>query len=671
MGPERQRLSGNRVVRSTGEHVSRSTPADDVGYTRRVSGERTQSLDAPRTEPGPAPSRAILSASVVLLLTVLAYLPVWQAQFIWDDDAHLMHTPLQTSLNGLRQVWLRPGFMPQYYPVVHTSFWIEQKVWGQHPLGYHLTNVLLHGVNAVLIWRLLAKLGVPGAFVAGCIFAVHPVHAESVAWVSERKNTLSTLFYLLCAMSYLRFDQPARRWAWYVIATIALIAALLSKSVTCSLPAAMLLVIWWKRGRITWRDAAPLLPWFAIGLLAGLHTAAVERNSVGASGAEWAYSPVSRLLIAGPAVCFYAMKLIIPWPLSFNYEKWNVDAASMSAWLCVAVGFAVLASLCVMAKRGRRGPLVAALLFAGTLFPALGFFNLYPMRFYFVADHFQYLASIGLIAAIVAGISQWSKLAPWRKTLSSIVILTLLSLTLVRASVFRDERTLWSDTIERSPGAWMPYSSLAGVNLERGQDLEQSFALLNESLRLYPDQAESHLLLGELYQRIGQTDDAIASYRTAMRIRPRNFRAHEALARLLVTQNRMDDAALLYVEALKIEPRFEAGRLALAQIYQRLGKPEDAIAEYRRAIQLNPDTAAARAGLAGLLFKAGQVDEAITLMQQACALEPGNAVYHNNAGAFLESRGRTSEAIAHYRLAAELKPNFVEPANALRRLGQP
>src|SRR5262249_45486376 len=157
---------------------------------------------------------------------------------------------------GLGRIWFEPQASPQYYPLVFTSFWIENKLWGLRPLGFHLVNVLLHAANAILVWRILKRLEVRGALVVGAIFALHPVHVESVAWVTERKNMLSGLFYLLTLRAWLRWDSidADRKWQWYTLSLILFICALLSKSVTATLPAVILVIIWWKRGRNSARD---------------------------------------------------------------------------------------------------------------------------------------------------------------------------------------------------------------------------------------------------------------------------------------------------------------------------------------------------------------------------------------------------------------------------------
>jgi hypothetical protein len=350
--------------------------------------------------------RPIVCGGLLVLLTLVAYLPVLQyGGFIWDDDFYVSNNPLLRSVNGLVRIWTEPTATPQFYPLVHTTFWIEYHLWQLNPFGYHLVNVLLHALNAVLFWRLLTKLDLPQAWVAAAVFALHPVCVESVAWISERKNVLSAFLYLSSALVYVEFwmwGSDKRRWVPYAAAFALFVGALLSKTVTCTLPATLLIVLWWKRGRIKWGDVLPLVPFFVAGAALGLTTAWIERYRAGAMGGEWDLSFADRWMVAGRAVTFYAAKLLYPHPLSFVYERWQIVAGAWQQWLFPLGVIALLATLWALRERIGRGPLAAAAAFVAILGPALGFVNVYPFRYSFVADHFQYLASLAVITLVAA-----------------------------------------------------------------------------------------------------------------------------------------------------------------------------------------------------------------------------------------------------------------------------
>jgi hypothetical protein len=248
-------------------------------------------------------------------VTGIAYWPALQGALLWDDERHVTRPDLQ-SLHGLWRIWSELGASQQYYPVLHSAFWIEHCIWGDSVLGYHLVNVLLHSVSAYLVMRIMRRLSLPGAWLGGLIFALHPVCVEAAAWISEQKSTLSAVFYLAAALVYLDFAQldnygldyhDTRGKRRYWLAAALFVLALASKSVTATLPAVLLVIIWWRRGRLEWkRDVLPLLPWFAVGAPAGLFTAWVERTIIGANGAVFALTLPQRFLLAGRVIWFYA-----------------------------------------------------------------------------------------------------------------------------------------------------------------------------------------------------------------------------------------------------------------------------------------------------------------------------------------------------------------------------
>ena len=344
-----------------------------------------------------------LFAAALVLAVLFVYQPAWHGGFIWDDDAHVTRPELR-SWHGLYRIWFDLGATQQYYPLLHSAFWLEHKLWGDATLGYHLVNILLHATAAVLVALILRRLAIPGAYLAAAIFALHPVQVESVAWITELKNTLSAVFYLGAMLVYLRFDQT-RKTPLYWWALGLFVLGLLSKTVTATLPAALLVIFWWRQGRLSWRrDVVPLLPFFGLGAAAGVLTAWVERKLIGAEGAAFELTIIERCLIAGRAIWFYLGKLVWPAELIFIYPRWHVSQAIWWQYLFPAAALLLLAVLWGLRRRW-RGPLAGLLFFVGTLLPVLGFCNVYPFIYSFVADHFQYLASLGMITLASAGVA--------------------------------------------------------------------------------------------------------------------------------------------------------------------------------------------------------------------------------------------------------------------------
>jgi hypothetical protein len=360
-----------------------------------------------------------LWAGVLAILALVSFWPAIQGSFLWDDDHYVTQNMSLRTVDGLVHEWVPPLQTVQYYPLTFTTFWVEYHLWNKMPLGYHIVNLLLHAGSTILVWRLLRRLAVPGAWVAAAIWAVHPLQVETVAWITERKNVLSGLLFFASAWFYLEFAGLAdsdekrptlklnNRWGAYGLSLLLFAAALLSKTVACSLPAALLIVLWWKN-KLNRQAVLGLIPFFILGLALAMVTARMEvdPNGVGAAGPEWILSPVQRLLIAGRGIWFYVGKLILPLHLSFNYPKINPDPHDAMQWLYVIATLTVLGILAATTRKLGRGPLAAALFYIVTLFPSLGFVDVYPFRYSFVADHFQYLSGLALIVLAVAALAR-------------------------------------------------------------------------------------------------------------------------------------------------------------------------------------------------------------------------------------------------------------------------
>jgi tetratricopeptide (TPR) repeat protein len=536
-----------------------------------------------------------LIATGLLCATLAVYLPAIGGGFVWDDDDYVTNNRALRTPAGLVEIWTEVGATPQYYPLAFTTFWIEYQLWGPDPLPFHLLNVLLHAANALLLWIALRRLAVPGALLAAAIFALHPVQVESVAWITERKNVLSTFFYLLSLLAYLRFEpvensEPpaARRWGCYAPSLISFCLALLSKSVTCSLPAAILLLIWWKRGRLSWRSTAATLPFFAVGAAMAAITIWTETHAVGTGGLELGLSAVDRVLVAGRAVWFYLGKLLLPFELVFMYPRWVIDATSWRQIAFPAAALGVVAVLWLARARFGRGPLVVALFFGGTLLPALGLIDVYPMIYSFVADHFQYLASIGPISALAAaGTCAWHRFtsptgteppAHARRRVRALslalpaVVLALLAVqTWRQGRMYEDIETLWRVTLERNPGAIMARTNLANEITLQGRHQEATEMLrrtleLERSLAHPRVWATTHFNLGNHLWREGDREAAVEQYRAALQTDPSYARARRALASLYWELGRLRESLGAYRKYLKQRPDDKEARRELRQL---------------------------------------------------------------------------------------------------------
>jgi protein O-mannosyl-transferase len=530
--------------------------------------------------PPAAWSRPVLLGAILAAGTFAAYAPAIGGAFIWDDDAHVTKAALR-SVAGLGRIWFELGATQQYYPVLHSAFWLEHRWWGDSPLGYHLANVALHALAAGLFGLLLGRLRSAQAiaaasdrtaggvdWIAAAIFALHPVGVESVAWIAEQKNTLSAVFYLLAALAYLGFNPPdnraALRWPYYGLAFVCFGLAVLSKTVTATLPAALLVVLWWQRGRLSWRrEVGPLLPWFGLGVGAGLFNAWVERVYIGAHGVEFALTFPQRCVLCGRAIWFYAGKLLWPTDLVFIYPRWTLVSAVPSQWLGLIGAGAVTAALWAFRRRA-RGPLAGWLVFVGTLFPALGFFNVYPFIFSYVADHFQYLASMGLIA-LAAGACARIPGRKWRVAVVALLLGVLASLTWRQCRVYRDAQTLYEATLERNPDAWLAHLNLGNILLEQGR-LAAALAHYRAAEGLEPDYPSTHFNLGRELQGEGQDAAAIPEFGEVLRLNPADAEACNDLGVSLANNGRWDEAKAQFEQAVRLRPDYPVARANLARV---------------------------------------------------------------------------------------------------------
>src|SRR5277367_5857755 len=641
---------------------------------RRVPAQALQ--ESPAKSPNSKSPAIRFSDSVlwamVFFATLVAYLPALRGGLLWDDSSHLTRPDLQ-SLHGLWRIWFDLHATQQYYPLLHSAFWLEHRMWGDAVVGYHLTNIALHALSACLVMMIMKQLSLRGAWLAGFVFALHPVHVESVAWISEQKSTLSGVFYLASLLTYLRFDQ-GRRKSTYLLATGLFVLALLSKTVTATLPAVLLVIFWWLRGRLERkRDVVPLLPWFALGISAGLLTAWVERTIIGARGADFLLTPVQRVLIAGRVVFFYAAKLLWPANLMFFYPHWGIDPSVWWQWLFPAGLLAIGIGLGLAARR-YRGPLTGFLVFSGTLFPVLGFLNVYPFRFSYVADHFQYLASLGVIipvsSVLVRAIERISSRRAVTIACYFVLILVLGVLTWRQCRMYRDIETLYRESLARNPGSWLAHYNLGVLFAEMPGRLPDAIAEYQAALRIKPDYPEAHVNLGNALSQIpGRQAEAIAEYRAALQIRPDYAEAHNDLGiALSFAPGRLQDAIAEFQAAVQIDPDYAEAHLNLGNVLSQIpGRQPEANADYEAALRINPDYAEAHFDLGNLMARTpGRLQNAIAEYQAALRIKPEYAKAHNELGIVLAKiPGRLPDAIAEFQAALRINPDYAEAHNEL------
>ena len=626
-------------------------------------------------------------AVLLIALVLVAYAPVFRAGFIWDDESHLTQNPCIVGPLGLKEIWTTTQAV--YYPLVLTTFWALHKFFGLLPWPYHILTVLMHAGSAVLLWRVLRQLGVRAAWLGAALWALHPVMVQSVAWVTELKNTQSCLFYLLSIFCFLNWEEqsnlPAtrrtKRILMFSLSFVFFLLASLSKPSVVMLPGVLALCIWWRRRRIRWHDTVSLVPFLVVSALASAWTIWEQKFHANAVGPEWAQTWPERLIIAGRAIWFYLGKLFWPDPLIFIYPRWEIHSSTWMAYLPLVAASVGIILLWLLPGKAGRAVFFAAAYYVVSLFPVLGFFSVYFFRYSFVSDHFQYLASMGPLALAGAAITQGARrlvalrrgpsLLPARQrnavarttewqsfllaAIGGALLLVLGVLTWRQTAIYHNVFTLYTSTLTKNPGCWMAHYNLGIALSDRGKT-DEAIAHYRQAIELRPNYAEAHYNLGRLLAQKGQLDDAVTHYEKALEINPVDAEAHNNLGVTLFGGGRVDEAIVHYQQALTIRPDYADASCNLANALLSKGDLDGAIASYSLCLELSPNQPEAEYDLASALLRKGRTDEAIAHYKTLLELHPNSADADANLGSAFLAKGRVQEAMAAYRNALRISP---------------
>ena len=619
--------------------------------------------------------RAWLWGLLLIAFVFIAYAQVFHAGFIWDDESHLTRNPCIVGPLGLKEIWTSTQAV--YYPLVLTTFWALHKFVGLNPLPYHILNVLMHAGSAVLLWRVLRQLGVRGAWLGAALWALHPVMVQSVAWVTELKNTQSCLFYLLSSYCFLNWEKQSqitqtRRVEvslMFGLSLLCFVLATLSKPSVVMLPCVLALCVWWRRRRIQWRDAVALASFVAISALASAWTIWEQKFHARAVGPDWAQNWPERLIIAGRAIWFYLAKLFWPHPLIFIYPRWQLQPSQFTAYLPLLLALMGLIALWFLPGKAGRAVFFAGAYYVMSLFPVLGCFSIYFFRYSFVSDHFQYLASMGPLALVAAAGSEGFNrlgvaeslgrgLAFLRVGLCTVVLLLLGILTWQQAAVYHDLITLYTTTLAQNSGCWMAHYNL-GIALRDRGETDQAITHYRQAIVLRPGYAEAHYNLGRLLAEKGEFNGAVDHYEVALAINPDDPEAHNNLGATFVQQGRIDDAIGHYQKALAIQPDYAEASCNLADALLSKADIDGAIIHYLTCVAALPNQPDAQYNLASALLRKGRIDEAIVHYEKVLELLPENANARVNLGSAFLAKHRLGDAITEYKEALRLAPENV------------
>jgi len=586
-------------------------------------------------------------AAVIVVGTFIVYLPALRAGFVWDDDLLVVKNPLLQTWSGLGEIW---GFgrTADYFPLTNTFFWVQWHLFGNQPLGYHIVNIVLQIADSLLVWLVLSRLRIPGAWLAALLFAIHPVHVSSVVWISELKNVLSMFWALLSVLLFFAYvdTRPTGSLTAYFLSIVSFLLALLSKTQVVFLPIALVLLLWWldfspaeaKERQLPSRRTSPkpvagkpplleLVPFFILAVVLGLITVAFQSRGIGEE--EILLGGIGRRLVnAGMAVWWYIGKLFAPIRLMAIYPNWQFDVPQLVDWLPLLGLGVVVALLWFFRDRGTRGAFVAVAGFIIAVAPVLGFVKMaYARSGTLVADHLQYTADVFLLALIGAGVAwSWGRFQSVGKTAIGVVAATLIATMAAyswnRTGVYHDEETLWADNLTRNPDAWQAHNRLGQFYFDQGKFAEAA-PHFERAAALKPELADNHNQLGLVYARLERFEQGIAEYRLALQLKEKNpatargsgvatMRTNLANA-LTVTANNMSEgssaadpsaheesmrryqeAIAEYEKALELEPRHPAIHRNLAIVLARLGRTREAIQHLHRALEIVPNEPVAR-----------------------------------------------------------------------------
>jgi tetratricopeptide (TPR) repeat protein len=613
-------------------------------------------------------AKAWLPGLLLVLLVFTAYLPTFKAGFIWDDDFHLTANRCVVGPLGLKELWTTSA--ARICPLVQTSFWLEYRLWGLRPLPYHLVNLFFFALSGVWLWRVLLALEIPGAWLGAALWSLHPVQVESAAWITEMKNTQSGFFYLLAILFFVKWEKTleagwGRRW-FYLVALFFGILAMASKSSTVILPLVLLLCTWWIARNWSWKNILPVIP-FAIFSMAAAGVSMWTQKLEGASGVEYARTLAERMATAGDVVWFYLGKLLWPYPLIFIYPRWKIDPAQILTWL-PALSAALLLVLFWWKRQGwGRSYFFASACFVVCLLPVLGIIDHFFLRYSFVGDHFQYLASMGVLAAVGAGV--WAACDAFSisffKPIAGTLLLAILgTLTWHHAASFQDSENLWRDTLAKNPACWMAHNNL-GIELADQGKLVEAVEHYQTAMQLKPEYIEVRNNLGVALAAQGRLPEAIQQYQAVLQSKPDYAEAYYNLGNALATQGRLAEAVPNFQKAIQLKLNYAEAYNRLGLALARQGSLAEAMANWQKVIQLKPDYAEVYNNLGLAMAKQGKLAEAIVYWQKVVQLKPDDLDAHYSLGNAFSEQGQLAEAVQNYQKTLQLKPDQVEACNKL------
>ena len=619
------------------------------------------------TESGEPPASSILNSerqswfagiAVIAVLSFIVYYPSLNGGFIFDDNDLLTNNALVQSDDGLSRFWF--SMQPvDYWPISNSSFWFEWRLWHLHPGGYHTTNLILHVLCCAMLWRILRALSVPGAFFAALLFAVHPVNVESVAWIAQRKNVLSLLFFLASAYYYIRMELdreegeerrflPHGTSRWYCWSVFWFLAAMLSKSSVAVLPLVLLTVVAWRR-KWVWCDFGRMMPFLVIAVaLTSVNIAfAVHHRGEVIRDAGF----LERLLGAGAVVWFYLYKAVCPLYLCFIYPQWTIETKSFLWWIPLVSCLAVTFMLWKYRKTWGRPFLFAWSYFCIALIPAMGFVDVGYMKISLVADHYQHIALIGVVTLAAAAwavhmqSSDRGAIVVWGNIIAAGLLVSLAGMSWLQNGLYENAFVLYRDVLEKNPRCWLACNNLA-VEFESTGQTSEAMKYYGKAVEFRPDYFMAENNWGTALYKQGKADEAIKHFQRAVEIKEDYPEAHNNLGTVYANANRLPEAIVEFEKALKYKPEYYSALSNLALAYQLVKQHDKSIALYKDVLKINPSDANAHYNLGLTLKDSGRSADALESFGKTIQIQPGHIDAYMQTASIYTDMKRHADAFA-------------------------
>jgi len=612
----------------------------------------------------------LIQISLLIILCLGVYASSCKNGFIWDDDDYVYNNSYIQNAEGLKYIWLSRK-TPQYYPIIFTMFWLEHKLWGLNPFGYHVVNLIFHIINALLLFLILQKLCPGFAFPVALLFAIHPIQVETVAWITERKNIMALFFFQLALLAYLRFDRVGNIKSYLIVIGF-FICALLSKSISVCFVFIPVLYKWFKDNKVNFREIKISLPLIFIGFLAAINTIYMEFYHVGARGVDWSLSLLGRFILSGRIALFYIYKVCFPFKFMFFYPRWSVDVTIWWQWIFSISVISFLIFLFYYRRHIGRAAIVLFSFYIISIFPALGFFNVYPMIYSFVADHFSYLSMPWLLLLICSSTyfifdklsnrflflkSYLGKISGW--LIFSIIIISMCVKSQALTRNYNNIFIFWKDSIAKNPQSWMAYNNLGLAYARAGKD-QEAIANYKKSIEINPKYVQAYNNLGLAFGRRGEHKQAIDYYRKALEINPDSAETYNSLGLIYDSLGEFNKARGYYEKSIEIKPNYIYAYNNLGLLYDSLGQQSKAVVVLIKAIKINSNYAEIYNTLGIVNYHQEKYKEAVSNYQRAIEIDFNFADAYYNLGVVYVSLGEHKKAINNFKKSIEIYPSFAK-----------